>query len=149
MCTRSEPKLMLLTDLRPNHTVAQLERELMSNANPQNRRRSQRVSLQVAVLVRAEAPGGEHIQVQAFTSEVSADGGSLELPLKLTANQEITLVNPNTGSEIGCRVVKIDGSAQSCFTIAFEFSQRSPQFWPISFAPKDWGVMEKVGNDIH
>jgi hypothetical protein len=120
----------------------------MSNANLQNRRRSQRVSLQVAVLVRTETPGGEQIQIQGFTSEVSAHGGSLELPFKLTANQKITLVNPHTGREIGCRVVTIEGSPESWFTIAFEFSERCPQFWPLSFVPKDWGAPEKVGDEI-
>lgn len=120
----------------------------MSNEIPKNRRRSQRVPVQIPVLVRTEALGGQHTQVQAFTSEVSAHGGLLEMPLKLTANQKITLVNPHTGREIGCRVVRIDGSTESCFTIAFEFSERNSQFWPISVVPKDWGV-ENVGNDIH
>lgn len=121
----------------------------MSNEIPQNRRRSQRIPLQVAVLIRTEAPGGEHAQLQAFTAEVSAHGGSFELPLKLAAGQKITLISPHTGREIGCRIVSVDRSAESGFTIGFEFNERCPQFWPVSFVPKDWGVLEKVEDDIH
>ena len=138
----------LLADLSRNQRIAQEERELMTNEIPKDRRRSQRVSIQIAVIVRTEAQGHEHAEVQAFTSEVSAHGGRLELPLKLTTNQKITLVSPHIGSEMSCRVVRVDGSTKTCSTIAFEFSQCSPQFWLISFVPKDWGPMEKVGNDI-
>ena len=119
----------------------------MSETNLQNRRRSQRVLLQVAVLVRTEMPGGKRLQIQAFTLVVNAHGGLLELPLRMTVDQQITLVNPQTGQEVGCRVVRVEGPSDASFTIAFEFDQRSPRFWPITFPPEDWGVAEEVASD--
>ena len=47
----------------------------MSDADPRNRRRSQRVMLQVAVFVKAEMTAGKRAQTQAFTVSVNAHGG--------------------------------------------------------------------------
>ena len=119
----------------------------MSETNLQNRRRSQRVLLQVAVLVRTDMPGGKRLQIQAFTLVVNAHGGLLESPLRMTVDQQITLVNPQTRQEVGCRVVRVEGPSDASFTIAFEFDQRSSRFWPITFPPEDWGVAEEVASD--
>jgi len=119
----------------------------MSKTNLQNRRRSQRVLLQVAVLVRTEVPGGKRLQIPAFTSVVNAHGGLLELPLRMTVDQQITLVNPQTGKEADCRVVRVEGPSKESFTVAFEFDQRCPQFWPITFPPADWRMAEEVVSD--
>ena len=119
----------------------------MSETNLKNRRRSQRVLLQVAVLVRAEMPGGKPSQIRALTLVVNAHGGLLESPKKMTADQQITLVNPQTGTEVGCKVVRVEGPDKESFKIAFEFDQRSPRFWPITFPPEDWEVAEEVASD--
>ena len=121
----------------------------MGETDPQNRRRSQRVLLQVVVLVRAEMPDGKNLQVQAFTLAVNAHGGLLESPLNLAANQKITLISPQTGQEVTCRVVRAEKPSEASYRIAFEFDQGSPRFWPITFPPKDWGVAEEVATDVH
>ena len=119
----------------------------MTESDPKNRRRSQRVMLQVAVLVRANMPDGRCVQVQAFTLVVNVHGGLLESPLELTANQRITIINPQSGKDVGCRVVRIEEPSSALFQVAFEFEQRSAHFWPIAFPPDDWGVVEEVAND--
>lgn len=119
----------------------------MSENNLQNRRRSQRVLLQVAVLVRTEMPGGKRLQIQAFTLVVNAHGGLLESPLRMIADQQITLINPQTRMEADCKVVRVEGPSRELFTVAFEFHQRSPRFWPITFPPEDWGVAEEMVSD--
>jgi hypothetical protein len=119
----------------------------MKLSESSNRRRSQRVPLQVSVLIRAEMPGGRCIQLQAFTSVVNAHGGLLESPVKLAISQRIVLINPHSGKEAGCRVVRVEGPTSALFEIAFEFEQRSPQFWPIHIPPEDWAMKEKVAND--
>lgn len=116
----------------------------MSNADPQNRRRSQRVLLQVAVFITAETPEGNRARVQAFTQVVNAHGGLLDAPFRMIVGQRLTLGNPKSGKEVGCRVVRVDGPSDGIFPTAFEFDQRSPQFWPISFPPVDWGVTQEV-----
>jgi hypothetical protein len=109
--------------------------------NASNRRRSQRVVLQVAVLVRAEMPVGNRVQVQGFTLVVNAHGGLLESPLPVAVNQEIVLINPQTGKEVGCRVARAERTSPELVRVAFEFDEPTCKFWPISFPPKDWGAV--------
>ena len=114
----------------------------MSESDSRNRRRSQRVSLQVSVLLRAALMDGESVQVQAFTSAVNAHGGLLETPVKLAADQKILLINPYTRNDVGCRVVRVDGPSLNLYEVAFEFERPNPQFWPIAFPPEDWAAAE-------
>jgi hypothetical protein len=111
---------------------------------PKNRRQSQRVAFQVPVLVRAEMPDGASALSQAFTVEINAHGGLMELSVKLSPNQEIMLINPHTRRQAGCRVLRVEGSSESCFRVSFEFHECDPLFWPLSFVPKDWGKPEGV-----
>jgi hypothetical protein len=76
-----------------------------------NRRRSQRVVLQIAVLIRTETGTGKRIEVPALTLVVNAHGGLLQSSLLSEANQRITIVNPKTSSEVRCRVVRVDPSS--------------------------------------
>ena len=80
----------------------------MVEANPKTRRRSQRVLLQLGVILTAAIPGRGSCQVQAFTLVVNAHGGLLEAPLKVTVNQNIKLTNPRSGQSADCRVVRVD-----------------------------------------
>jgi PilZ domain len=115
----------------------------MIEASPQNRRRSQRVLLQIAVLVRAQLLGGQEFHAQGFTLAVSAHGGLLEAPMRLLANQKIKLANPQTGREVNCRVVRVDGPVEQTYKIAFEFEAHNPQFWAITFPPVDWAMSKE------
>ena len=119
----------------------------MTQSNPKNRRRSQRVALQVAVLVKATLQDGRSVQVQAFTAAVNAHGGLLESPVKLADNQKILLFNPHFGRDVGCKVVRVEGSSSDLYEVAFEFDCRSPQFWPITFPPEDWAMTEEAENE--
>jgi hypothetical protein len=108
----------------------------MRGEDVQTRRSSQGVMLQVAVLVKfdgAERP----LPIQAFTLIVSAQGGVLESPVKITANQKITLENPKTGLSVRCRVVRADKRDREMFSVAFEFEKPGPHFWPIAFPSED------------
>lgn len=112
----------------------------MPESDPTPHRRSQRVSLQVVVVMRATLSDGKTVQVQAFTSAVNAHGGRLESPVRLEANQRIHLINPNSGKDVRCRVVQVEGPSLDLYEVAFEFDPRSPQFWPISFPPQNWAA---------
>jgi hypothetical protein len=106
-----------------------------------SQRRSHRVLLQVAVLITADLSDGRRVQVQAFTLVVNAHGGLLESPLTVASNQKVTLVNPQTGKEVGCRVVRAKRTSTGLIAFAFEFDDPSAEFWPISFQPDDWGTI--------
>jgi hypothetical protein len=116
----------------------------VTESDPKNRRRSQRIALQIAVLLKASLQDGRTVQVQAFTAAVNAHGGLLESPVKLTANQKILLFNPHFGKDVGCRVVRVEGSSSGLYELAFEFDCRSPQFWPIALPPEDWAMTDEA-----
>jgi len=109
--------------------------DAMDQSHASNRRRSRRVLFQVTVLIRAETPEGKRVQAQGFTLSVNAHGGLLESPLKVAADQRMTVVNPHTGKEVGCRAVRAERASSELFSVAFEFDRPSPQFWPITFSP--------------
>jgi hypothetical protein len=113
----------------------------------QNRRRSQRVLLQVAVLIVVQMPEGHLSRAQAFTQVVNAHGGLLDAPIRMLEGQRLSLVNPQTGQQARCRVVRVGRSRDGSFPTAFEFDEPSPRFWPISFPPVDWGVTAEVTDE--
>lgn len=115
----------------------------MPPADPSNRRRSERVMLQVPVTVIAETPDRAQVQEETHTLVVNAHGGLMKLKLDLQVGQPIVLVNPQTGVEQGCRIVRIDQPSPDYFAVAFEFDRPAPKFWPITFPPNDWGLLTK------
>lgn len=121
----------------------------MNESDPQNRRRSQRVLLQVPVLIRVQMPEGNHAQAQAFTQVVNAHGGLMEVPFRMAVGQKIRLINPHSRNEASCRVVHVDGPLDGQFATAFEFDEASPQFWPISFPPADWVALIEESRREH
>ena len=110
----------------------------MTYTNPANRRRSERVMLQVPVAVLAETPQRKRIREETHTLVVNAHGGLLKLKMELLAGQTLVLVNPKNGVEQSCRVVRIEQPSPDYFAVAFEFDSPAPKFWPIVFPPADW-----------
>lgn len=106
----------------------------------QNRRRSERVLLRMSVMVLAENEQRRQIQEEAKTQVVNAHGGLMALKTHLHMGQSFLLKNPQTGSEMSCRVVRVDDTDAEYFHIAFEFDRPAPKFWPITFPPVDWGL---------
>ncbi|MGB8476345.1 MAG: hypothetical protein WCE61_19865 [Candidatus Acidiferrum sp.] len=105
-----------------------------------NRRRSERVMLQIQVTVLAETAEREQVQEDTHTLVVNAHGGYLKLKMELLNGQPFILLNPQNGMEQGCRVVRIDQPSPDYFAVAFEFDRPAPKFWPLSFPPADWGL---------
>jgi hypothetical protein len=101
-----------------------------------NRRRSERVMLQIPVKVLAETVDRAQVQEETHTLVVNAHGGLLKLKAELLVGQPIVLVNPQSGMEQSCRVVRIDQAGSGSFAVAFEFDRPSPKFWPVVFPPK-------------
>ena len=120
--------------------------EDITEVHPKNRRRSQRVLLQVAVLVRKRTPEGM-LQAQAFTKVVNAHGGLMDAPFEMKTGEKITLVSPISLREAHCHVIRVDRPSDGYCPTAFEFDEPNPRFWPISFPPADWAVAEEVTED--
>jgi two-component system, chemotaxis family, chemotaxis protein CheY len=115
------------------------EVKILHRPDAAKQRRSQRVMLQIAVLVQTEM-GGRTIQVGGFTRVVNAHGGSLESSLQVPVNHQITLINPQTSQQAKGRVIGTDRLSADMVAMTFEFHEPVPGFWPITSPPADWEV---------
>src|SRR5262249_25059589 len=97
-----------------------------------NRRRSQRVVLRVAVVLRVETTDGK-VQIPASTLIVNAHGGLIEASLMIGADQNVTLVNPQTGRDVCCRIVHVERCSPEVVRVALEFLEPCARFWPVAF----------------
>jgi hypothetical protein len=111
---------------------------LTSPSDPKNRRRSERVMLQMRVTVIAEDIDRNPRQEEALTLVVNAHGGLLKMKMDVQLGQPMLLVNPQNRLEQSCRVVRVDDSSPDFFSVAFEFNAPNPKFWPVVFPPADW-----------
>ena len=110
-----------------------------TDPNPANRRRSERVMLQVPVTVLTETSEREQVREDAHTLVVNAHGGLLKLKMEVLAGQPLVLVN-SKGVQEQCHVVRIDQPSPDYCAVAFQFDDPSPMFWPVTFPPADWNA---------
>jgi PilZ domain-containing protein len=106
-----------------------------------NRRRSERVVLRIPVHLAAVLPGGKRISIEARTFVVNAHGGLLHVGMELAEGQQIRLSNSETEFIASGRVLRLEGSEDGRFSVAFEFESPAPHFWPVSFPPRDWSLV--------
>ena len=121
---------------RPENT------SFIADIDPRNRRRSERVLLQVPVNLEIPQPDGRFLRGDAYTLCVNAHGGLLEMGTRVNLGQKLILANPGTGVREWGHVVHCDKSQHGYFAVAFEFDQPSPDFWPLVFPPSDWKLVK-------
>ncbi len=80
--------------------------------NPMNRRRSERVMLQMKVTVIAEDVQRKSRQEEALTLVVNAHGGLLKMKMEMHVGQPMLLVNPQKSVEQNCRVIRVSTEPQ-------------------------------------
>jgi len=110
------------------------------DANPANRRRSERVMLQIPVSVQVKTRDGKDVREDTQTVVVNAHGGLMKLKMEVKTGQPILLINERAKVQQGCHVVRVETSEAGNSAVAFEFDEPTPQFWPIVFPPADWGA---------
>jgi len=101
-----------------------------------NRRRSERVYIQMPVEVRSESGDGLRFREETHTLVVNAHGGLLLVSAPVTNGQ--TLILRNQDHEQECRVVFVGTKDGEKTRVGVEFSESSPHFWRIQFPPADW-----------
>src|SRR6266702_7574706 len=111
---------------------------LASQSNPTNRRRSERVMLQMKITVMAEDVQHKPRQEEAMTLVVNAHGGLPKMKLDVHVGQPMRLVNPQNRIEQSCRVGRVEDTSPEFYSVAFEFDRPNPKFWPVVFPPADW-----------
>jgi hypothetical protein len=112
----------------------------MDVSESNNRRRSERVVLNMPVVVVTETTEGKRIHEETHTLVVNAHGGLLKLRMEVVPGQPMLVINPKNGKEQKCRVTRVENPPGGGLAVAFEFETPAPHFWPIVFPPGDWGA---------
>ncbi|MBZ5642729.1 MAG: hypothetical protein LAO19_08225 [Acidobacteriia bacterium] len=109
-------------------------------SNPSNRRRSQRLFIQVAVQIQWRSANKSECSEDAHTVVVNAHGALVEMAVPLDQGQRVTLINVRTKENIASEVKLVTPGETRKFNVALEFVDPNPGFWHISFPPEDWSA---------
>ena len=105
-----------------------------------NRRRSQRLFIQVPVIVEGQRGGKSQFSDTTHTIVVNAHGALVEMSVSVAQGQTVTLQNARTGERCECAVKLITRGDAGKFNAALEFTKPYPGFWRVSFPPEDWSI---------
>lgn len=100
-------------------------------------RRSQRVLMDVPLVIRGDSADRLPFWEETFTVTVSAHGALLMLATNVALGQTLVLANSNR-DELEGKVSYIGPAHAGLAQVAVEFARPAPEFWPISSPPLDW-----------
>lgn len=107
-------------------------------ASHHERRRSERVFLQVGVFVQGVTPEGRAFREKTRTLAVNVHGALIHLAEDVRPNDEVTLTHALTGQQQICRVVYTQPVKGNIRAVGVEFREPAAKFWQIAFPPGDW-----------
>lgn len=103
-----------------------------------NRRRSQRIMLQVPVRINAPHGAARSFEEESSTLAISAHGALILLSERVKKGQQLILSNVQTDSSIDCIVAHIGDAQGDRLQVGVEFMMSSSVFWHVNFPPADW-----------
>jgi hypothetical protein len=106
--------------------------------NPMVRRRSQRVLMQVRVLITGDDAAHKTFEEEGETLAINAHGAMILLRTRLTSGSTVKLKNQRTTEEQECHVVFLGPVRAGKCEVGLEFSAPRPTFWRVAFPPEDW-----------
>ena len=106
--------------------------------NQEERRRSQRLLLDVTVIVRGESTQREQFEEMTFTISASAHGALVVSATSVSLGQKLTLQNQQTLDEIEGRVARLGAAHGGLTQVGIEFARPAPQFWSVTSPPASW-----------
>jgi PilZ domain len=101
-------------------------------------RRSQRIDLNVPVVVYRPPNEGPQFYESTQTLVVSAHGALMALTDMVAPRQRLLLQNTDSGEQQECRVVYVKKEPTGPPKVAVEFTRPAPSFWHLAFPPADW-----------
>ena len=111
------------------------------------RRRSQRVTMQIAVKVSGYSAKGARFAEETSTIEINSAGCSVILRTPVGMGQRLVLRNLKTNISIECLVAyRSSDAAQPLAGLGFLVETKS--FWPIVFTPSEWSVCDPEANSL-
>ncbi len=103
-------------------------------------RRSERVLMDLPVIVSGELPDHRAFEEETFTVTVSAHGALVMLATQVKLGQRLVVTNPANADKREARVAYLGSPHAGLSQVAVEFSRPSPEFWPVSSPPSDWKI---------
>jgi c-di-GMP-binding flagellar brake protein YcgR len=103
-----------------------------------NRRRSQRVMVNLPVHVKAKNSAGLEVSEETKTVSISAHGALLRLEMSVTKGQTIVLRNPSTNDALECSVDYLGNTQDGRREVGVSFVEPNRTLWQIAFPPADW-----------
>jgi hypothetical protein len=103
-------------------------------------RRSQRVLLDLPLIIRGNLEGQGAFQEETFTLTVSAHGVLALLATRVALGQSVVLMNPKNWDECEGRVAYLGSLHAGLAQVGIEFTRPAPEFWSISAPPADWNT---------
>jgi hypothetical protein len=107
----------------------------------EERRRSQRVMIQIPVVLEMTS-GGTKTTIHAKTASVNDHGAMLLCTKNFPVETKFELVNERTSQKQSCRVTRTAIENQKGYLVPVEFAAPAPGFWHISFPPPGWKALE-------
>ena len=108
------------------------------------RRRSQRLILDVPVIIQGQMDDSGVFQEETFTVLVSAHGALIMLAARVAVGQSLVVMNPQNWDEREVRVASVGAPYAGLAQVGVEFKRPSPEFWPVSAPPEDWKALQDV-----
>jgi hypothetical protein len=101
-------------------------------------RRSERVLLDVPLIICGSTSGKQSFREETFTLTVSAHGALVVLASKVELGQTVKLTKTKTTDEREATVAFLGPPYAGLSTVGLQFAYPAPEFWPVSPAPADW-----------
>jgi hypothetical protein len=111
--------------------------------------RSQRLRINVPVVVRGPFSREEPLEEHTFTETILPQGAIIGLGASVQMNEDLILANCKTGQQIGCRVVGLLGSQNGKSSVELQFIQPDPQFWHVGFPVASLGGGQRGRAENH
>lgn len=132
MFTAVEPE-----QLQTLHTWIEESRETSWIAA--NRRRSQRVLMNIPVRISGQAGGtSSPFEEETHTLSISVHGALIVVTSPVHRGQRFSLSNMQTKAALECVVAHVDKSSGDQIKVGVEFMLPNSRFWRVAFPPKDW-----------
>ena len=104
-------------------------KRLLAEIQGRERRRSERVMVQLPVQLYLSMPDGRLVRHDGSKQVVNAHGCLLGMEAKVEVGQRVTLLNPRSGARLSSTVMSAQTSRKSGYAVAIEFDSLAPQLW--------------------
>jgi hypothetical protein len=124
------------------------EQKAVEFATGADRRRSERLSLDLRLIVRGESAKRKVFLEPTFTISVSAHGALVVMTTKVALGQTLFLKNPATQKEVEGRVTCFGPLNGNQVQVGINFTRPTLTFWPAVFSPKSWKSVATQLQDV-